>query len=186
MAGTLAGQAGNDGRWRLAVWGTAAFLLLLPALLMLVSEEMVWDETDFIVWGAMLAIAAGTYEVGARMSRSVAYRAAVGVAVVAGFLLVWINLAVGFIGNEDNPANLMYLGVLGIGVVGALLARFRARGMGRALMAVAAAHALVGIIALVASLDTRPVVLFMNGFFVAVWMVSAGLFQAAAREAPAR
>lgn len=186
MSEALAGQdapgrGDRGGRWRTVVWAVAAVLLLLPALAMQLTDEMAWDETDFIVWGGMLAAAAGTCELGARLSRSTAYRAAVGVAAVAGFLLVWINLAVGLIGNEDNPANLMYAGVLGIGAVGALLARFRPAGMARALVAMATAHALVGVIALVAALDIRMVVLLANAFFAGVWLVSAALFRAAAR-----
>lgn len=179
------GRGDRGGRWRSAAWAFAAVLLLLPALAMQFTDEVNWDGTDFIVWGIMLAAAAGTYELGARLSRSTAYRAAVGVAAVAGFLLVWINLAVGFIGDEDNPANLMYAGVLGVGVIGALVARFRPAGMARALVATAIAHALVGVVAQVAALDTRMVVLLANAFFVVVWLVSAALFNAAARAQPA-
>ena len=36
---------------------------------------------------------------------------------MAAFLLIWINLAVGIIGSEDNPANLMYGAVLLLGLV---------------------------------------------------------------------
>ena len=39
------------------------------------------------------------------MTGNSAYRAAVGVAIAAAFILVWMNLAVGIIGSEDNPAN---------------------------------------------------------------------------------
>ena len=179
------GRGDRGGRWRIAVWAFAAVLLLLPALAMQLTDEVNWDGADFIVWGIMLATAAGVYELGARLSRSTAYRAAVGVAAVAGFLLVWINLAVGLIGNEDNPANLMYAGVLAIGVIGALLARFRPAGMARVLLTMAIAHALVGVIALVAALDTRMVVLLANAFFAVAWLVSAALFRAAAQAQPA-
>ena len=55
-------------------------------------------------------------------------------------MLVWINLAVGIIGSEDNPANLMYGGVLAVGVAGAVAARFRPGGMARALAATALAQ----------------------------------------------
>jgi hypothetical protein len=58
------------------------------------------------------------------MTDNRAYRAAVGVAIAAAFILVWMNLAVGIIGSEDNPANLMYGGVLAIGIIGAVIARF--------------------------------------------------------------
>ena len=59
-----------------------------------------------------VAAACGTCELAARMTGNSAYRAAVGVAVAAAFILVWMNLAVGIIGTEDNPAKLMYGGVL--------------------------------------------------------------------------
>src|SRR5688572_8042949 len=60
------------------------------------------------------------------------YRFAVGVALAAALFLVWMNLAVGLIGTEDNPANLLYGGVLAVGIIGAIIARFRPHGMARA------------------------------------------------------
>jgi hypothetical protein len=86
--------------------------LLLPWLAMQFTDEVAWDETDFIVFGAMLAGACGAWELAARMTGSTAYRAAVGVAVMSAFILVWMNLAVGMIGSEDNPANPMHAGPL--------------------------------------------------------------------------
>jgi hypothetical protein len=41
--------------------------------------------------------------------------------------------------ESENPANLVYLGVLAVGAVGAALARLEASGMSRALFAMAAA-----------------------------------------------
>ncbi|MGB5332427.1 MAG: hypothetical protein WBM80_04545 [Woeseiaceae bacterium] len=40
------------------------------------------------------------------------YRSAFGLALAAAFILVWMNLAVGIIGDSDNLYNLMYVGVL--------------------------------------------------------------------------
>jgi hypothetical protein len=37
-----------------------------------------------------------------------------GLAVGTALFLVWSNLAVGLIGSENNPANMMYLGVLAV------------------------------------------------------------------------
>jgi hypothetical protein len=179
VANTEDGMARRGSRLRIAVWGGAAFLLLLPLVAMQFTDEVNWDETDFIVFGAMLALACGTYELAVRMTRSRAYRAAVGVAVVAAFLLIWINLAVGIIGSEDNPANLMYGGVLAVGVIGGIIARFQAGGMARVLVVMALIQAMVFVIALVAGLGfTGPITLF----FVALWLLSASLFRAAARQ----
>jgi hypothetical protein len=76
-----------------------------------------------------------------------AYRIAIGVACVTGFVLLWINAAAGIIG--DGPVNLMYLGVLAVGSIGAFIARFQPRGMALALFATAVAQMLVPVIALV-------------------------------------
>lgn len=38
-------------------------------------------------------------------------------------LLVWLNLAMGLIGNEDNPTKLMYVGVVAVGLIAVFLIR---------------------------------------------------------------
>ena len=189
MTGNSGEYGGGRYRWlwRTAPWGIAAIALLLPLVAMRFTDEVAWDETDFIVFGAMLLGACGAYEALARMTRSGAYRAAVAIAVVAAFVLVWMNLAVGVIGSEDNPANLMYGGVLATGIFGAFLARFRSKGMARALTATALAQVLVGMIALIAGLGSTGanwprVIVVLTGLFASLWLASAWLFRKAARE----
>jgi hypothetical protein len=171
----------------MAPWAVAALILLLPLVAMQFTDEVAWDAADFAVMGVMLLGACGAYELAARTPRNRAYRAAVGVAVVAAFLLIWINLAVGIIGSEDNPANLMYGGVLAVGIAGALAARFRPGGMAQALAATAFAQILAGIIAVSAGWGAAganwpwPIV-GLSGFFTALWLGSAWLFRTAARE----
>jgi hypothetical protein len=167
-----------------------AFILMLPLLAMQFTEEVVWDLTDFAVAGALLFSAGLTYQLIARKTGNVGYRAAVGVAVVAALTLVWVNLAVGLIGSEENPANLMYFGVLAVGIIGAMIARLQPHGMARALFATALAQALVAAIALIAGLGlpwTGPAeILLLNGFFVALFAGSAWLFWRAAHGRPER
>ncbi len=188
MAGNGEPDGGRRQRiWRIAPWVIAVLILLLPLIAMLFTDEVAWDETDFAVMGAMLFGACGAYELAARTTRNIAYRSAVGVAVVAAFILIWMNLAVGIIGSEDNPANLMYGGVLAVAVLGALLVRFRPHGMARALAATALAQVLVGVIALIAGLGSTGanwprVIVVLTGFFAALWLISAWLFRKAARE----
>jgi hypothetical protein len=183
------GGAGRKSPWMIAPWTSAAVLLLLPLIAMQFTHEVNWDETDFIVFGAMLVGACGAYELATRMTGNTAYRAAVGVAVVAAFLLIWINLAVGIIGSEDNPANLMYGGVLAVGIIGAVIGRFEPHGMVRALVGMALAQALVAVLALIFRWGSHgenwpPVIVVLNGFFAALWLGSAWLFRRAAREQP--
>ncbi len=165
---------------------TTAFILLLPLLAMQFTDEVVWDLADFVVAGALLVGTGFMYELVARKGGSIAYRAAVGIALATALLLVWINLAVGIIGNEDNPANLMYIGVLAVGFIGAVIARLEQRGMARALFATALAQALVPVIALIIwkpSVASDVVGVFgLNAFFAMLFVASALLFRRAERE----
>jgi hypothetical protein len=64
-----------------------------------VHQEVNWDLFDFAFMGTLLFGAGLTYELVARKMSTGAYRVAVGVAVVTAVLLVWINGAVGIIGD---------------------------------------------------------------------------------------
>lgn len=184
----MANSAG--GGWKLfrwAMWGGAALLLLLPLIAMQFTAEVDWDEADFIMMGAMLAIACGTVELAMRASGNAAYRLGAIVAVGAGFLLVWINLAVGIIGSEDNVLNLVYAGVLGVAVVGSAVAAFEPAGMARALFATAAAQLIVTILALAWGWGAweppgAAGILALNGFFAALWLLSGALFRRSAHK----
>lgn len=162
------------------VLGTAV-LLSVPLLAMQFTDEVDWDVADFVVAGVLLGGTALLYSLATSRTSTIVYRAAVGVALAAALFLVWVNLAVGLIGSEDNPANLMYVGVLAVGFLGALRARFQAPGMARALLAAALAQVLVTVIALVGRLGapwSGPAeLLAVNGLFVALFAVSAWLFQ---------
>jgi hypothetical protein len=136
MAGsTEIGGRRRGSRWRIAAWAIAALMLLLPLFAMQVTDEVDWDVADFAFAGTLIVGTGVTYEVAARITGNTAYRAAVGVALAAAFILIWMNLAVGIIGSEANPANLMYGGVLAVGIIGAIIARFQPHGMARALVA---------------------------------------------------
>ena len=92
-------------------------------------------------------------------------------------------------GRTGDRANLMYVGVLAVGIVGAVIARFRPDGMARALLAMALAQALVAVIALIAGKHQAPIssvseILGLNGLFVALFIGSAWLFRHAARKQP--
>lgn len=67
-------------------------MLLVPLLAMQFTDEVDWGLADFIVGGALLFGAGLTYDLFARRGSTVAYRAAVGVAVGAALLLLWISL----------------------------------------------------------------------------------------------
>jgi hypothetical protein len=118
------------------------------------------------------------------MTDNIAYRSAVGVALAASLILVWLSLGVGIIGADGDPANLMYFGVLAVGGIGAVIARFGPSGMARALVAMAIGQAVVAAIAIFGGLG-RPwsgalELLLLNGIFVSLFVGSAWLFRRAA------
>lgn len=124
---------------------------------------------------------------------STAYRVATGIAVATAFVLLWINAAAGIIG--DGPVNVMYLGVLAVGFVGAFITHFQPRGMALTLFATTVAQMLVPVIALViwkaGRLDLLidpnsphppfhpgiAPVFILNAVFAMLWIVSGLLFR---------
>lgn len=169
---------------RLAI--ATGIILLLPLIAMQFTDEVVWDLADFVVAGVLLFGTGLAYELMARKGGTVAYRAAVGIALATVFLLVWVNGAVGIIGSENNDANLMYFGVLAVGIIGAIITRLQPLGMARALFVTALAQALVPVIALTiwqpTSWGAAGVfgVFVLNAFFVMLLVGSALLFKRAA------
>ena len=115
------------------------------------------------------------------------YRFATILALAIAFILVWLIGAVGVIGVEGDPFDLMYFGVLAVGLIGVIAARLQPHGMARALFATAFAQALVAFVALIvgkhqSSVSSVPEILILNGFFIALFLGSARLFGNAARQ----
>ncbi|MEX0608883.1 MAG: hypothetical protein WD016_11050 [Balneolaceae bacterium] len=162
-------------------------LLLIPLAAKLITDEMQWDETDFIVMGILLFSTGLAFTLVARQSSNLVYKTAVGVALFTALFLVWSNAAVGIIGSEDNVENLMYFGVVFVLIISSFIARFNPKGMAYALIATALAQALTIIIALLSGMQHFPEssvyeIIMVNGFFITLYSVSAGLFWMAAEE----
>jgi hypothetical protein len=137
---------------------------------------MNWGVFDFVFASALVAGVGVTYALAMRMTANRAYRAAVAVALATAFVLIWANAAVGVIGSEENPANLMYWGVIVVGIAGSLVARFRPKGMARAMLAIAIVQVLIDLVAFTAGLGTAGSI---TAFFAALWLVAALLFKKA-------
>lgn len=76
-----------------------ALLLLVPLVAMQFTDEVNWTLFDFVVMGFLLAGAAGLLELVLRKVARRDYRLLFGLAILAGFLLVWAELAVGIFGT---------------------------------------------------------------------------------------
>jgi len=146
---------------------------------------MNWDLADFALALALVAGLGGGAWLALRRSRSLAYRAGAGLALVASVLLVWSNAAVGLIGAAGNDANALFAGPPVAALAGGILARFRPRGLAIALAAAAALQISIGAVALTAGLGAGGAawprdILFATGFFAALWLAAAWLFRKAA------
>lgn len=166
-------------RMRSVVWGGATALLLLPLVAMQFTNEVDWTGSDFAVMGLMLGTGCLAFELAVRVARTHAYVVGAGVAVVTGFVLTWVNLAVGIIGNENNPANVVFFGVLLVALLGAVLSRFQPLRLASAMEVTAVAQLAA---AAVTFYLEQAHVWVLTAVFAAMWLLSAQLFRKAARE----
>jgi hypothetical protein len=174
--------------WRIARWTVAAILLTIPALAMQVpGSGWNWSVGDFMFAGVMIVGTALLYERAVRLSGSWAYKAGVATALAAAFLLVWVNLAVGIVGTEDDPHNAAYFCEVLLAAATAFAAGLRPAGMARAMFATAGFQILVT--ALYAFGGWRAGeppgfagLLGLNMAFASLWLAAAGLFWKSARD----
>lgn len=164
-----------------------ALPLLLPLYSMRTGGEANWTASDFIIAYVLLAGAGFAYRLVTNRAGTFLYRGAAALAVFACLSLIWVNLAVGFIGSEDNPANLLYGGVLVVAALGAIVTRLDARGLAQTMFAAAGAQFLVPVIAYLVwrpNFDANVVkIFFLNGVWVLMFVVSGLLFKSAGRDA---
>jgi len=192
---TVAGGTDDGGGRRRSLWKGPAIVTVLLLLIPLLGNRFVdgwnWDFRGFVLAGSLVFFTGLTYELVTRNMDRIGYRAAVGVALAAAFVLVWMNFVQA--ADDVNPAAVMYFGVPIVGIIGATMARFQPDGMVRALFATALAQALVLASALIIRnpqvAPWTPAVLRgfgLNAFFVMLFLGSALLFRHAARGESAR
>jgi hypothetical protein len=74
-------------------------LLLIPLLGMLVSDEVQWNSFDFLVMGTLIATTWLTFEALVSRHQKLESKLVVGMIMLAVFLLIWAELAVGVFGT---------------------------------------------------------------------------------------
>jgi len=120
------------------------------------------------------------------MTTTTSYRLGALVALGTAFVLLFGVVALGIVG-DGGPWDLLYVGALAVGLVGAVVARFRAAGMALALGATAGATVVAGVVALVVvlvrDLDASVLDLVgLTGMFAVLFAVSAWLFRRSAEH----
>lgn len=171
-------------RW--IIWAAVAVLLLL---LLLVTQftnfgqaDVQWNEA--IAYSIILLALGGAYELWQWLkTRSTLYRVAFGIGFVGLFLLGFVCGAVGIIGSENNPVNLLYWTVPAVIFIGLLVSRFKSHKMARTLFAAAFVQLLIPVVALILSPDVSwgnagvIGVFILNSIFALPFIISAQLFR---------
>ena len=114
-----------------------------------------------------------------------AYRAGVGIAIVASFLTVWTTIV------RDDGTGVGYFMVILAAAVGGFAAWFRAAGMARTMLGVAVMQVCLGALIATAPVTASmpggaPKVMLFNAFFTALWLISAAFFHATLKEGQVR
>lgn len=163
----------------------ALALLMVPLVASRLVDGWNWPPGAFVFTYVLFFGTGMAYALISRRMNAWAYKAAVALALVAGFVLGWSAMV--HMSETENPVNLVYFGVLAVGAVGAALARLEARGMARASFAMAAALALAWFITQVLAPDPSagPVwnVGAKHGGFVLLFAASGLLFRRAGLQA---
>jgi len=162
-------------------------ILLVPLVAMQFTDEVNWTAGDFIMMGALIFGIGFSYVLATRFISNIIHKIAIGFALASTFFMIWANLAVGLIGAGPNWGNLMYLGVVAVGIIGTILSRFTASGMERTMYAMALSLVLVAVIALFANMHQYPgssmqEIIGVNGFFSILFAVTGLLFRYIAHE----
>ena len=151
---------------------------MIPTIAKATYAGMLWTVGDFVLAAVALGMLGVLIEFGYRLSDSWSYRMAATGAALGAFLLVWINLAVGFIGDEGNPLNLAYFAMLASVLIGGAVTRFRAGSMAVLMLFCAASQLAILLI------GQQPMGFewVATGVFCVGWLGAATLFRKASKQ----
>jgi len=165
-------------------------LLLVPLYGNSYIDGWNWGVFDFVFAFVAIYGALAFFEFLRRKSAgNSSYSFGTGLGIATSFLLVWINAAVGIIGNGDNGTNLIYLIVLFYGLAATILVNFKATALSRVAFTVAAAVFAVPLVSLTfvyeEMVNTPPGILgvfVLNTFFVVLFTVTGFILRRASAQ----
>ena len=176
---------------RRSLWTTPAIITVLLLMIPTLGNQFVdgwnWPLRGFVLFGTLIFGLALAFQLITRNIDAAAYRLALGITLVFSFGVFWGNWVQA--ADDINPAALAYLIVPVVGVIGAVIARFRPAGMSVALSAMAVTQAVLLVRAFVIrNPDLTPwTAAVIRGFVgntvdLAAFVVAALLFRKAAQQ----
>jgi hypothetical protein len=165
-------------RGALAVW-------MVPVVAAQFIQDWHWGVGGFVRVYFLFFIAGMMITLIARRMGVWSYKAGVGVALVAAVALGWSTMVQ--TADSGHPERLWYLSVLGVGFIGAWLARLNAPGLAVTLFAMAAVLALISVM-LPSGAPPDPALRMAigHGVYVVLFAASGLLFRHASLAAKAR
>ncbi len=173
----------SERKWnwlRWSGWGAAVALVATPFVLMKAVPEsgFAWTGSDFALLAILVATVGLLAELAVRASGSRQYRLGAALAAGSGLLLIWSNLAAGYIGDGDARINVVFLAIPAAAMLASVLVKGRASAMMWIMLAAALAHGAAGVIGYPQDTRTGPITIV----FVGLWLGSAALFRTADRR----
>ncbi|MDX5326259.1 MAG: hypothetical protein LPK80_08350 [Bacteroidota bacterium] len=164
------------------VFIVTGFALSIPLIAMQFTVKVNWDLLDFSVAGLLLVSSGLAFRWLVWKSNDPWFRIGSIIGILAVFLLIWSNLAVGLIGCGPNLPNLLFGLIPLIGIIGAIRSHFSSKGLFGSMVTMAIATLTMGIVSfLLSDLKNREssftAILLVTGFFSFLFLVSALFFK---------
>lgn len=154
----------------------ALVVLMVPIIASRVVEGWNWPARAFVLVYGLFFVTGMAYALIARKMAAWSYKAGVAVALVAGFALGWSTMVQ--TADSGHPERMWFLSVLVVGLIGALLARLRARGLALTLFAMAVTLAVMAVtLPSGAPPEMAQRMAIGHGVFVALFVASGLMFR---------
>lgn len=113
---------------RIIIWSFISVIIVAIRWIILLTDQSQWSEA--LGYSMILGIIGITYELWMWLkTQTKIYCLALLIGLGWMLFLGLANGAVGIIGSENNPANLMYWAVFAVRIIGSLISHLRSRGM---------------------------------------------------------
>lgn len=154
-------------------------ILIAPLIGELTVEGWNWGASGFLFMGVLLFVTFLMIELLAKQSSNMLYKIAVALTTLTTFGIIYVNLAVGIIGDGNNTSAMYFL-VVPVGFIGLAASRLKAKGLSLTAFAMAAIVLLVPTVALLMNdpyilEEPGPLKVFVLSSIIAASYVVAGL-----------
>lgn len=154
--------------WRLAGWGVIATLLSLPVFL-----RFPWTASDFVIMGVLLGSVGLGIEFLVARACNIFIRLGAVMLMLTVFLTIWVNMAVGMIG-DGNAYNLLFLIPVAVGISGVTAYRLDPRKSALVALVAGALQSAIGF----GGYAQDPRGAMLSATFGLFWLFAAALFRA--------